>query len=134
VKAVKEIRGVLCCVEACEALGLSRATYYRSTRKVERGETIAVSRAPHPRALASAERQELLDHLHSPRFVDRSVPQVYATLLDEKTCRFRSIPACSQFEPPLVQSPRCEKKRLALGDRPRAYIPSHTTHQASNRP
>ena len=85
--AVKETRGVLCCVEACEALGLSRATYYRATRKVERGEpdtdTVAVSRARHPRALTGAQRQELLDHLHSPRFIDRSVPQVYATLLDE---------------------------------------------------
>ncbi len=85
--AVKEARGVLHCVEACEALGLPRATYYRATRKVERGdavaETVTVSRARHPRALVSAERQELLDHLHSPRFVDRSVPQVYATLLDE---------------------------------------------------
>lgn len=70
-------------MEACEALGLSRATYYRSTRKVKRGKATGAPRARHPRALASTERQVLLDHLHSPRFVDRSVPQVYATLLDE---------------------------------------------------
>jgi len=84
---VEANRGVLRRREACEALGLSRATYYRATRKVARGDagssTVAASGARHPRALASEERQELLNHLHSPRFVDRSVPQVYATLLDE---------------------------------------------------
>lgn len=35
------------------------------------------------RALSSAQRQELLDAVHQPRFVDRSVPYIYATLLAE---------------------------------------------------
>jgi putative transposase len=34
-------------------------------------------------ALAPAERQTVLDAVHQPRFVDRSVPYIYATLLDE---------------------------------------------------
>jgi putative transposase len=36
-------------------------------------------------ALAAAERQAVLDAIHDPRFVDRSVPYIYATLLDEGT-------------------------------------------------
>ena len=35
-------------------------------------------------ALSAAERQTLLDAVHEPRFVDRSVPHIYAALLDEK--------------------------------------------------
>lgn len=34
-------------------------------------------------ALGAAERQAVLDAVHEPRFVDRSVPHIYATLLDQ---------------------------------------------------
>ncbi len=34
-------------------------------------------------ALTPTERQTVLDAIHAPRFVDRSVPYIYATLLDE---------------------------------------------------
>jgi len=63
----------------CEALGVAPATYYRSRRP---------KRPPKPRssprALSSQERQEVLDTLHEPRFVDSAPAQVVATLLDEK--------------------------------------------------
>jgi len=36
-----------------------------------------------PRALTLLERQALLDAVHQTRFIDRSVPYIYATLLDE---------------------------------------------------
>jgi putative transposase len=36
-----------------------------------------------PRALSALQRQELLDAVHQSRFVDRSVPYIYATLLAE---------------------------------------------------
>jgi hypothetical protein len=36
-------------------------------------------------ALAAEERQAVLDAVHDPRFVDRSVPYIYATLLDDGT-------------------------------------------------
>jgi putative transposase len=36
-----------------------------------------------PRSLTDAERQSLLDAVHQTRFVDRSVPYIYATLLAE---------------------------------------------------
>jgi putative transposase len=40
-----------------------------------------------PRALDDAERREVLDLLHSPRFVDKAPAAVYAALLDEGTYR-----------------------------------------------
>ncbi len=36
-----------------------------------------------PRALSPEQRRSLLNAIHQPRFVDRSVPYIYATLLDE---------------------------------------------------
>lgn len=41
------------------------------------------ARRPSSLALAVDERQAVLDTIHQPRFVDRSVPYIYATLLDE---------------------------------------------------
>ena len=62
----------------CRALGVPRATYYRSRQP---------SRPPQPRhaarALGPAERQAVLAMLHEPRFGDLAPAQVYATLLDE---------------------------------------------------
>ncbi len=69
----------------CAALGLPAATYYRASRL---GAAPAVIRAPRPappRALPPAEQQQVLDVLHSPRFVDLAPAQVYASLLDEGT-------------------------------------------------
>ena len=36
-----------------------------------------------PRALTLSQRQAVLDAVHQTRFIDRSVPYIYATLLDE---------------------------------------------------
>ena len=41
------------------------------------------ARRPSSLALRPEERQAVLDAVHQPRFVDRSVPYIYATLLDE---------------------------------------------------
>ncbi len=65
----------------CAALGLPRATYYRRRRPPR----AAPSRPPSPRALGRAERATVLEHLHTPRFVDLAPAEVYATLLDEGT-------------------------------------------------
>jgi putative transposase len=73
--------------EACLAVGLARATWYRAQARTScetpgsRSETRP--RATSPRALSSAERQSVLDLVHQPRFIDLSVPQVWATALDE---------------------------------------------------
>ncbi len=63
----------------CMALGIARASYYRSqgrrsaVRKVER----------HRRALSSEERHRVLNLLNDERFCDQAPAEVYATLLDE---------------------------------------------------
>ena len=73
----------------CKALGVSRATYYRSRRPVS---PLSPSRSV-PRKLAPEERQVVQDVLHSPRFVDLAPAEVHATLLDEGTylCSVRTM-------------------------------------------
>ena len=82
-KAVDDCRGQISVRDACAALGLSRATWYR-TRARAAG-AAGVSRAPSPRALGSDERKLVIEQLNCPRFADLAVPQVHATLLDEGT-------------------------------------------------
>ena len=65
---------------ACRALGVSRATFYRC-RRPRPGR-----QQPRPtpaRALCEVEREQVLDVLASPRFVDRSPGEVVATLADD---------------------------------------------------
>jgi len=67
---------------ACRALGVSRATFYR-----RKGPTPG-HQQPRPtpaRALCNNERKRVVEVLSSPRFVDRSPGEVFATLLDEQT-------------------------------------------------
>ncbi len=72
----------------CQALGVSRATYYRSLRSKESGER----GRPH-RALSAEERAVVLAVLHQPRFVDLAPTEVYGTLLDEESylCSVRTM-------------------------------------------
>jgi putative transposase len=63
----------------CDALGVSRASYYRWLRP-RHG---AYRRREVPRALTGTERAEILKVLHEDRFVDKAPAQVVATLLDE---------------------------------------------------
>jgi len=66
---------------ACRLLGRSKATHYRrQRRKQPRPPT---PRSTPPNALTRAEREAVLAVLTSPRFVDKSVAQTWATLLDE---------------------------------------------------
>jgi len=68
---------------ACKSLDVSRSGFYRMQA---RGNTPSVEpkkRPNSPRALSSDERQEVLDILHTDRFVDKAPHEVYATLLDE---------------------------------------------------
>jgi putative transposase len=67
---------------ACNALGVSRATFYRRKR-LNSGH-----QQPRPtpaRALSQKERGRVVEVLSADRFVDRSPAEVFATLLDEKT-------------------------------------------------
>jgi putative transposase len=77
---------------ACESLGVSRATLYR--RKTKQAlDSVSKERRRHHRALSPEERQEVLDILHSDRFVDKAPHEVYATLLDEGVyyCSIRTM-------------------------------------------
>jgi putative transposase len=79
--AVEQLAPSLGVAPACKGLGVSRASYYRQQKP--KGEP---KPKPKPeRALSDAERQQVLDLLHSDRFVDQSPQEVYATLLDEGT-------------------------------------------------
>jgi putative transposase len=62
----------------CDALGVSRASLYR--RRRPRKERRRVTPA---RALSEPERHQVLQLLHSERFVDAAPVQVHATLLEE---------------------------------------------------
>ena len=69
---------------ACEALGVSRASLYRS-RRPPQPPSIERKRPPSPRRLNDVERQRILDTLHLPEFVDQPPTEVYAKLLGEGT-------------------------------------------------
>ena len=70
-------------VRACQLLGRSRAGHYRAQKPVMLGP--APRRPSAVNALTDTEREHVLDVLTSDRFVDKSVAQVWATLLDEGT-------------------------------------------------
>lgn len=65
----------------CEALGVSRASFYRS--QVPQPEKAPRPRTSPPRTLSAEERGAVLDVLHEERFVDLAPAEVYNTLLDE---------------------------------------------------
>jgi putative transposase len=75
--------------EACSALGLPPATFYRWRRPVE-GPRQSRSGA---RQLSDDERQRVLDVAHEPRFADAPPAQIVATLLeqDEYLCSTRTM-------------------------------------------
>jgi putative transposase len=84
--AAVELERVVPTLTACELLGQSRATHYR--RRQPKPDPAVVRerrRAAQPRALTDSERAEVLEVLHSDRFVDESPATVWATLLDEGT-------------------------------------------------
>lgn len=89
--ACRELSTEVGTVAACQSLDIARPTYYRRLgARIE--ETPAARPAP-PRALNAFERQEVLDVLHTDRFVDRAPAEVYATLLDERVyhCSVRTM-------------------------------------------
>lgn len=94
-RAVDQVAPTVGIATACEAVGVPRASYYRRRRpsKAAVSSETKPARRPSPRALSSAENQQVLDTLHSERFVDTAPAEVYATLLDEGThlCSTRTM-------------------------------------------
>jgi putative transposase len=76
---------------ACGALDIPRATFYR--RLSPDLSAPARKRPAPPRALTVQEREQVLEVLHTDRFVDRAPTEVYAKLLDEGTylCSSRTM-------------------------------------------
>lgn len=66
---------------ACAAVCMPRSSFYRNGKQERRSGVIA--KRVSPLALSAGENQEVLDTLHSERFIDSSPSEVYATLLDE---------------------------------------------------
>ena len=80
--AVTNLAAQVGVTEACQVLGVPRATYYR-TRQRPTGSAPPPERAPSPRALPAAERARIRAVLNSERFANCAPREVYATLLDE---------------------------------------------------
>lgn len=70
--------------DACDALNLPRASYYRAIRETDVCDLAPPKPRTRPvRALSDKQRAEVLDALNSERFVDCAPRQVYGELLDE---------------------------------------------------
>jgi putative transposase len=69
--------------QACRALGVSPASFYRRRRRRKEAPTAERQAAPSPRALSALQRGHVRDTLNSERFMDQAPREVYATLLDE---------------------------------------------------
>jgi putative transposase len=82
-EAVETFGGDIGVKPACEALGLSRATYYRNKVGAGAGEKSNPAAPTSSRALSSGERKEVLDLMHSERFMDQAPHEIYATLIDD---------------------------------------------------
>jgi len=80
--AAVELGGKVGLQAACEALAVSRATLYRRRQD---DEGAPEDRGGSHRALDATQRQQVLDVMHSKRFRDSSVREVYYTLLEEGT-------------------------------------------------
>lgn len=65
---------------SCRAFGVARSSLYRRRQPAPK---VRAPRRSH-RALSDPERQEVLDLLHSERFVDQAPAQVAAALLDDE--------------------------------------------------
>ena len=92
--------------ETCNALGISRSTFYRK-RKALADPTPMTQKArrTHPRRLSEKEQQAVIEILTSERFMDKSVREVYATLLDEGVyyCSIRTMYRILQKHSPVKE-------------------------------
>ena len=89
-KTVLDIAPSLGVQATCAAFSVPRSTYYRKRAPVQGPKQ---RRPSPPRTLSGADRQEVLDVLHEPRFVDLAPTEVYATLLeqDRYLCSVRTM-------------------------------------------
>ena len=79
-------------VMACRPLGVPRATLYREKHRRSFPKEVGPRPSP-PRALTVWEREQVVDLLHSQRFIDQTLAAVWAELLDEGryVCSIRTM-------------------------------------------
>ncbi|HUG84588.1 MAG TPA: IS3 family transposase, partial [Euzebya sp.] len=118
--AIAELAPVVGTSQACQVLGRPRSSHYRRLARPHGPPTPPASRKgqAQPRALSAPEREQVLEVLHSERFVDAAPASVYATLLDEDDY------VCS-----ISTMYRLLAERGETGDRRR-----HATHPATVKP
>jgi hypothetical protein len=80
--ALDQLRPLVGVKQACQALSVPRALWYRRRRRRLTPWPVAARRHS-PRALSENEQSAVLACLHEERFQDYSPAQVYAALLDE---------------------------------------------------
>ncbi|WP_170920616.1 transposase [Desulfacinum hydrothermale] len=89
IRAAVQLRTEVGTAPACDALGISRATFYRRLKPTR----AQANRPAPPLALSDQERQTVIDLLHCERFQDAAPRQIFACLLDEGTyhCSVRTM-------------------------------------------
>ena len=86
---------------ACSGMGLARGSYYRARREACQAQHTVRRPRRSPLALSESERQEVIDVLHSPEYVDVAPRTAYAMLLDagvflaSVSTFYRILRACS---------------------------------------
>ncbi|MDP4510643.1 hypothetical protein [Nonomuraea turcica] len=81
-EAITELAPLLGRRNACAAVGVSQATWYRKNRQSPAPVRPVTPRKPHPSALSQAERDHVRAVLNE-RFADASPATAYFSLLDE---------------------------------------------------
>lgn len=91
--AVEQLATTSGVAAVCAGLGVSRASYYRKQKSKHQPAPKPKVKPKSARALSDAERHQVLEILHSERFVDQSPQEVYASLLDEGIflCSIRTL-------------------------------------------
>ena len=84
--ALDQLRSLIGMKQACQALSVPRATWYRRWKRrglFPTAPSSAKQQRHSARALSGGEQSTVLACLHEERFQDCSPAQVYAALLDE---------------------------------------------------
>jgi putative transposase len=78
---------------ACDALGVSRATFHRRQVALARPTPVVRPRPAPARKIRGPERQHIIDLLREPHFADLAPAEIYASLLDQGTyhCSIRTM-------------------------------------------
>ena len=82
-KAAEQLAEDVGVSQACEALAIPRASFYRRVKPPEPTRDDVATARSSSRALSEAERDTVRQTLYSERFMDKSPHQIYASLLDE---------------------------------------------------